>query len=301
MSMPSFAAGASRMFSQLVILSLLLSTSTMTLVAGNTTPWSDNSSSGNSNTSSNSSHSSSHNNLFNNDDHEVNVLPSASSRSNLNKQTGNRIIGGSTAPSGRYPYSVSLQSGGHFCGGSLIGRDVILTAAHCMGRSFIVRIGSDRTSSGTFYRTKRIVIHPKYNDSNDVYDIALVFLANSVDESVDYLRVNGDSNFPEEGTEVVAMGWGDTDPRESSNYPTNLQSVDLETISNEECDDAKKGGDSYKGWIYDSMLCTWTKNKDACQGDSGKILFDDGLFVCSIMILQMVFEYFFISCKCLCV
>ncbi len=40
----------------------------------------------------------------------------------------NRIIGGIGAE-GRYPYSVSMRnSGGHYCGGSLIARDVVLTA-----------------------------------------------------------------------------------------------------------------------------------------------------------------------------
>ena len=34
---------------------------------------------------------------------------------------------------GRYPYAVSLQNPqtGHFCGGSLIAKDVVLSAAHC--------------------------------------------------------------------------------------------------------------------------------------------------------------------------
>ena len=44
-----------------------------------------------------------------------------------------RIIGGIQAMRGRYPYAVSLQNPqtGHFCGGSLIAKDVVLSAAHC--------------------------------------------------------------------------------------------------------------------------------------------------------------------------
>ena len=43
-----------------------------------------------------------------------------------------RIIGGEAAPVGLYPYIVSLQgASGHFCGGSLIAPDVVLSAAHC--------------------------------------------------------------------------------------------------------------------------------------------------------------------------
>ena len=45
-----------------------------------------------------------------------------------------RIIGGTEAKERRYSYTVSLQDKyGHFCGGSLIAKDVVLTAAHCQG------------------------------------------------------------------------------------------------------------------------------------------------------------------------
>jgi len=40
-----------------------------------------------------------------------------------------RIIGGDEADSGEYPYAVSFSAEGHFCGGSLISPDVVLSAA----------------------------------------------------------------------------------------------------------------------------------------------------------------------------
>ena len=45
-----------------------------------------------------------------------------------------RIIGGSRAQLGEFPSKVSLQSrsGSHFCGGSLITYNHILSAAHCV-------------------------------------------------------------------------------------------------------------------------------------------------------------------------
>jgi secreted trypsin-like serine protease len=46
----------------------------------------------------------------------------------------NRIINGVEADEDRYSYMVSLQDGGdHFCGASLIAKDIALSAAHCAG------------------------------------------------------------------------------------------------------------------------------------------------------------------------
>jgi secreted trypsin-like serine protease len=45
-----------------------------------------------------------------------------------------RIIGGSTVSIDRYSYAVSLQDNwGHFCGGALIAKDVVLTAGKLNG------------------------------------------------------------------------------------------------------------------------------------------------------------------------
>ena len=45
-----------------------------------------------------------------------------------------RIIGGTNALRSRFPYFVSLTGeniSNHYCGGTLIASDVVLTAAHC--------------------------------------------------------------------------------------------------------------------------------------------------------------------------
>ena len=44
----------------------------------------------------------------------------------------NDIVGGAPSSSGHFPFIVSLQkSGSHFCGGSLLNANTVVTAAHC--------------------------------------------------------------------------------------------------------------------------------------------------------------------------
>jgi trypsin len=59
----------------------------------------------------------------------------------------NDIVGGTTASAGDFPFIVSLQrSGSHFCGGTLLNANTVLTAAHCAvgqtASSLSVRAGS---------------------------------------------------------------------------------------------------------------------------------------------------------------
>lgn len=46
-----------------------------------------------------------------------------------------QIIGGHDAPPEKYPYQVSLKTSGintHFCGGAIISKKYVITAAHCL-------------------------------------------------------------------------------------------------------------------------------------------------------------------------
>lgn len=42
-----------------------------------------------------------------------------------------KIVGGFTCAENSVPYQVSLNAGYHFCGGSLINEEWVVSAAHC--------------------------------------------------------------------------------------------------------------------------------------------------------------------------
>lgn len=48
-----------------------------------------------------------------------------------NSHVGGRIIGGFVTTIETNPWQVSLQYGGHYCGGSVIGERWVISAAHC--------------------------------------------------------------------------------------------------------------------------------------------------------------------------
>ncbi len=146
---------------------------------------------------------------------------------------------------------------------------------------FIIKIvvGDDGLDVGEEVDVDSVVPHPKYDFGTDNYDIGLIFLTESISTDVPLLAINDDSSSPEPGATVFVMGWGDTNPDKSEReMPDELMVVELQVMSNEECEKATSGVDSYNGYIFDDMVCTESPGNDvvdACQGDSGEdILFD---------------------------
>merc|ERR1711970_1195882 len=98
-----------------------------------------------------------------------------------------RVVGGEIAKPNSWPWQISLQfkSGSRFyhtCGGSLIRRDWVMTAAHCVDRTRTWRVvlGEHNINvagdvNEQFRSVDRVYIHPGW-DSNNVAggdDIAL--------------------------------------------------------------------------------------------------------------------------------
>ncbi|XP_042609386.1 tryptase-like isoform X1 [Cyprinus carpio] len=215
-----------------------------------------------------------------------------------------RVVGGTDTHEGAWPWMVSLHSPkykGHFCGGSLISSEWVLSAAHCFARleahdhtfpqilntalvillfsSFSVNTFSvcvylgRRTQQGDHgHEVSRsvstLLIHPSYN--NDTYnnDIALLRLSSSV-IFTNYIRpvclAAENSNFPS-GTSSWITGWGQTAFGVNLFYPGALQETVVPVVINSECNNLL-GADL----ITDNMMCAGLLQggNDTCQGDSG--------------------------------
>ena len=199
------------------------------------------------------------------------------SQRDLRVKNHNRIIGGDVASVGRYSYTVSLQDDiGHFCGGSLIAKDVVLTAAHCAGGKYDIAINRHDVgkSSGEVIRMSKEIKHGKYDDWTTNNDFMLVILDRPTTQDVELVKLNSDKNTPNVGDAVTVMGWGDTVAADDiSRLSDVLRDVEVNVISNQECGQSEGtvGGwyDTYDGQITSSMLCAKDNNEDSCQGDSG--------------------------------
>lgn len=192
-----------------------------------------------------------------------------------------RIVGGFPIDIENVPYQVSIQTtwGAHYCGGSLISANMVLTAAHCVDDSpkpkdVVIYLGSsDRTQGGIAIKAQKIKYHENYNPKPIRNDVALIRLSRSVRFTTKIRPINMATSDPASGTTTIASGWGKLDQDDpDTNIPQYLQAVYLKTISRSTCR-AAYGTSS----IQDTNICAYTEGKDTCQGDSGGPLAADNI------------------------
>lgn len=132
----------------------------------------------------------------------------------------NRIIGGSTAGPGQFPYMASLRRYDtviwrHLCGGSILSNRWILSAASCTfgiyskPSNLVVVVGAHHIQNGgRIYYLERIVNHPQHNNSIFKNDISLL-RTNETIQFNDVIRpIRLRRRFVDAGVASTVSGWG---------------------------------------------------------------------------------------------
>ncbi|OPJ67999.1 transmembrane protease serine 9 isoform B [Patagioenas fasciata monilis] len=104
-------------------------------------------------------------------------------------QTASRIVGGSEASRGEFPWQVSLRENNeHFCGAAILSEKWLVSAAHCFTEfqdpamwAAYTGTNSLRSDSGAVKMSiSRIIPHPSYNTDTADYDVAVLELKRPV-------------------------------------------------------------------------------------------------------------------------
>lgn len=143
-------------------------------------------------------------------------------RKNSPSSEGTRIVGGDIAAAGDAPYQISMRYKArdfHFCGGSIIDTQWILTAAHCVTdfkpeEIEIVAGSLSLVEGGDRYGVEKIIPHEFYNPLIIRDDIALV----KVNKEITYSDGVVESiplcdHYVDGGVTMLLTGWGLTSVR----------------------------------------------------------------------------------------
>ncbi|MET9297015.1 serine protease [Streptomyces sp. NPDC003077] len=196
------------------------------------------------------------------------LQPGTAGASSAPKSGGDpRIVGGTRAAQGEFPFMVRLSMG---CGGSLYTKDIVLTAAHCVDGSgpdtsitATAGVVDLQSSSAIKVKSKQVLQAPGYNGQGK--DWALIKLAKPI--NLPTLNIARDTTYNKGDFDIA--GWGAN--REGGAQQRYLLKAKVPFVDDATCKRAY--GNAF---VPGEELCAGKLNTggvDTCQGDSGGPMF----------------------------
>lgn len=180
-----------------------------------------------------------------------------------------RIIEGSLAAIERFPYLAYVKHGSKHCGGTILSKNHVLTAAHCVcetTRLTYVHTGSEKKNDhGTWTEVSRVICHENYSKTKvRENDVAILVLGTNFSLKFDdkTRSIPMADHEPKAEDWGYVCGWGDLDS--TKNFPQRMRIAAIDVAEDWRCEN------HFVQYKTAGTFCAGTRDgRNACFGDSG--------------------------------
>uniref|UniRef100_A0AAG5CX19 Peptidase S1 domain-containing protein n=1 Tax=Anopheles atroparvus TaxID=41427 RepID=A0AAG5CX19_ANOAO len=214
------------------------------------------------------------------------LIAASSALPQINNARNPRIAGGAEASDGQFPFQVALINEGLvYCGGSVVNRRWIVTAAACLTGKRLSDVqlflgSADRLVGGRNVTADRFILHPNFDQQSYANDIALIRVRESLafGTNSQLQPIELATEFFETATDATVSGWGRFSIS-NNQLPTRLQFIRTDIIDSDEC--AAQFEEPYASRVSEQRtICTSNQpDQGVCLGDAGGPLVLDGVLV----------------------
>ena len=158
------------------------------------------------------------------------------------------IFGGQEVVPHKYPWQAFVMDDltGEFCGGTVISREHILTASHCVfGKTIdqvmvVVGAHSVQKSVSSFLAVSKIQIFPGFNTTESYLstsDVAILTLEQKLtfNSTIRPICLPVDASQLYVGEKATVIGWGLQDTNNQGQASDELHEIEVTVIDNKDC------------------------------------------------------------------